>query len=346
MRGLAAALFLAVGLGAASAQTPSPFSPPEARAAKLVKALTPPDFIDRAVIEAFETQSGLTVALDTYASPAEFAESSGERRYDLVILRGPLLARRLSALTRLDRSRLANAHFVQPLVAAKYAAYDREGAHGVPFGWSAFGLLYDSDKLREPPVSWIQALGATKEARRLGDCGIVWPDAREESFLAAWKLYGLDPARAKPADVKYAATLLDRARGTYVGFAVADEVGALAKGAACIGAGSAGEAVAVATRGYDSPPNIRFAYPREGAPLTLYALAIPADAPSPDAAYALLDALLDPENARRDAASAGVIGAQETTDLDQLKRLTPEPSFDATVSAAMQNEWKRLTSPK
>ncbi len=311
-----------------------------------MEALTPPEFLDRAVVEAFEKESGLTVALDTYASPAELAEIGGERRYDLVILRGPALARRLSALKRLDRSRLTNAHYVEPLVAAKYAAYDRDGAHGVPFGWSAFGLLYDSDKLREPPVSWIQMFGTTKEARRLGDCGIVWPDAREESFLAAWKLLGLDPARARPADVKNAAALLDRARGTYVGFAVPDEVGALAKGAACLGAGSAGEAAAVATRGFDNPPNIRFAYPREGAPLTLYAFAIPADAPSPDAAYALLNALLDPDNARRDAASAGVMGAEEATDLDPLKRLTPEPAFDAAVSAAMQNEWKRLTSAK
>ena len=57
-----------------------------------------------------------------------------------------------------------------PLVAAKYAAYDRDGAYGVPFGWSAFGLLYDADKTREPPVSWAQVFGVDQggaAARRL-----------------------------------------------------------------------------------------------------------------------------------------------------------------------------------
>ena len=45
----------------------------------------------------------------------------------------------------------------------------------------------------------------------------------------------------------------------------------------------------------------------------------------------------------RDEAVAAIA---EATDLDQLKRLTPEPVFDAATSAAMQNEWKRLTTGK
>ncbi len=146
--------------------------------------------------------------------------------------------------------------------------------------------------------------------------------------------------------MKSAAALLDRARGVLLAFAAPDEVGALAKGAGCLGAGTAGEAAAVAARGGDSAPMIRFAYPREGAPLTIYAFAIPANAPAPDAAYRLLDALLKPDNARRDAALAGLNSAEDAVDLEILKRLPPEPVFDAAVAAAMQSEWKRLTSAK
>ena len=345
MRARLALLALALGLGGASAPDLAPFLP-RAAAPKFLEVLTPPDFIDRAVIEAFEKQSGLTVALDTYASPAELAERSAERRYDLVALSGPALARRLPTLARLDRSALTNARLVQPLVAAKYAAYDRDGAHGVPFGWSAFGLLYDSDRLKEPPTSFAQGLGLGREARRFAECGIVWPDARLASFLAVWRLTGLDPARARPTDVKSAAAVLDRARGAMLAFAAPDEVGALAKGAGCLGAGTAGEAAAVAARGGDSAPSIRFAYPREGAPLTLYAYAIPANAAAPLAAYQFLDALLAPDNARRDAALAGLNGAEEAIDLEILKRLPPEPWLDAAVDAAMQAEWKKLTAAK
>jgi putrescine transport system substrate-binding protein len=340
-----AVLLLVLAAGAAEAQTP--FLPPAPPPPKLLKVLAPPDFIDRATVEAFEHAGGATVALDQYVGAADLSARSAEERYDLVVLRGPALARRLAAgsLARLDRRRLPNARGVQPAVAAKYAAYDRDGAYGVPYGWTAFGLIYDADKAREPPVSFAQALGLAKD-RRAGACGIVWPDARDETFLALWKVMGVDAARARPAEVKSAAAILERARNSFLVFAAPDEVGAFAKGAACLGAGTAGEAAAAVARGGDNAPQVRFAWPREGAPLALYAYAIPADAASPDAAYRFLDMALAPDNARRAAAAAGVNGAEDAADLDQLKRLTPEPALDPAVAAAIQAEWKRLTAAK
>ena len=345
--GVAAILAAATRHGAGADNGLSPFLPKATPAPSVVSVLAPSEFLEPSSIAAFEKNTAMTVALDAYANASELAEHAAER-YDVVILRGPALERRLETgtLAKLDRRRLPNARLAQPILMAKYTAYDHSAAYGVPFGWSAFGLLYNVDKAgEEPPSSWAQALDP-RSPRRSANCGIVWPDAREESFIAAWRLMGVDPARAKPADVKAAAKLIDRARGTFVAFAAPDEVGAFAKGAACLGAGTMGEAEAVRLRGGDSPPNVRFAYPREGAPLEIYAFAIPRDAPSPDGAYRLINAMLAPEAAERDAESAGVIGAEETTDLDQLKRLTPEPAFDAATSAAMQSEWKRLTTSK
>ena len=347
MKALLAAC-LACGLGSASAPSLAPFLPPAAPPAKIVKMLAPVDFVDRAALESFETSAGWIVALDNYANAADLSERSAAQVYDVVVLRGPALARRLASggLARLDRSRLPNARRVNPVVAAKYAAYDRETTHGVPYGWTAFGLLYDADKLAGPPVSFAQALGLVKETRGGGGCGAVWPDAREESFLVAWKIAGLDPARARPADVKSAGALLERARATFQSFAVADEVGALAKGAACLGAGTAGEAAAAVARAGDNALGIRFAYPREGAPLAIYAYAIPANSAAPDIAYRLIDALLEPAAAKAAADKAGVNDAQALTDVEILKRLTPEPTLDAALLTAMQSEWKRLTSAK
>jgi putrescine transport system substrate-binding protein len=340
---LAVVVLFALAANASAADT-APFLPAPPPTAKIVKVLAPPDFLDRGVIESFEVDARTGVALDAYADPEELAARTAEQRYDVLILRGPALARRLTArgLARLDRKRLPNARLMPPAIAVRYATYDREGAYSVPFGWSAFGLLYDANKAA--PVSWAQALGLTKD--RAPDCPLVWPNAREESFFAVWRLMGVDAARARLADVKAAALTLEKVRGGFLAFAAPDEVGAFAKGAACIGAGAAGEAAAAIARGGDSPPNVRFAYPREGAPLALYALAIPADAPSPDAAYRLIDTLLAPENARRDAAAAGLNDAQTLADADIWKRLTPEPVLDPAVANAMQSEWRRLIAAK
>jgi len=48
----------------------------------------------------------------------------------------------------------------------------------------------------------------------------------------------------------------------------------------------------------------------------------------------------------RDAALAGLNNAEDAIDLEALKRLPPEPVLEPAVDAAMQSEWKRLTSAK
>jgi putrescine transport system substrate-binding protein len=335
---LAFALFC--GATPALADALAPFLPAPAAGPQIVRVLAPVDAIDREVIDGFERDSGLVVALDAYGHGVEPAAAG----YDLVILRGPALARAIAAgaLARLDRKRLTNARLVQPQVQAKLAAYDRDGGFGLAFGWAAFGLLYDADKTAAP-ASWAEALGGGGKGR---NCGAVWPDARDESFLASWKLLGVDPARVRAADVKAAAAALDRARGGFLAFAAPDEVGALAKGTACLGAGGEGEAAAARARGGDNAPDIRFAIPREGAPLALYAYALPRTAPAPDRAYRLIEALTAPDAAARDAQSAGLANAEAPAGLDALKRLTPEPVFEAGVMAAMQAEWKRLLAGK
>ena len=122
--------------------------------------------------------------------------------------------------------------------------------------------------------------------------------------------------------------MIDRRGGNYVAFASPDEVGALAKGAGCLGAGSAGAAAATGSRGFDNPPNIRFAYPREGAPLILYSYAIPDTARSPDAAYRCSTRCSTPTTPAATPLRRGSTRRVDAADLDQLKRLTPEPVFD------------------
>lgn len=334
----------ALALALAASAPADPFLPAPPQSAKILKVLAPPDFLDRAVLEAFEAKTHSAIALDAYAEGEDIAARAADSHYDVMILRGPALARRLAAggLMKLDRKRLPNARLVQPAVTARYAAYDRENAYGAPFGWLAFGLLYDADKAA--PVSWAQGLGLAKE--RPPDCPLVWPNAREETFLVVWRVLGLDAAKAKPADVKSAGLVLEKARANFLTFGAPDEVGAFVKGAACWGAGTAGEAGAALARGGDNPRNVRFAYAREGGPLAIYALAIPADAPTPEAAYRLIDALLEPENSRRNATAAGLTDAQSPVEAEIWKRLTAEPVFDAAVASAMQSEWRRLTASK
>ena len=339
-------------IAAADARAQTPFQPPEAPKPKILRLLAYPDYFDAGVLEAFERATGYAVAYDTYALPLEVSDKWKEGPYDVVALPGPALSARIAAgdLVKLDKKRLTQARDIQPAVTTKLAAYDPTGAYAVALGWAGHGLIYDADKaparLGGPPNSW-SALLDPRFATRLHDCGVVLPNARNAVFTAAWRLMGADPQRVKPTDIKYAAFMLGRMKPMLNGFAVADPVGALASGSACLSEGTPGEAAAANARAAlaGRPPTIAFAYAREGGGVAIDALAIPRDAPHPDIAYQLIDFLLRPDNARLDAKLAGIEASRETRDLDALQKLTPLGAFDDRFAALVETEWTHLRVP-
>jgi putrescine transport system substrate-binding protein len=348
------ALF-AAGLwaSAALAEEASPFAPPPPPPPKIVRLLAPPAMLDLDALQAFEAESGYQVAYDAYEGAPDLAEKWREGPYDLVVLSGPALAREIAAgaLARLDKARLANAGGVRPAALAKLAAYDPTGAYALPLGWYATGLVYAADKAAHriggAPTSW-NALFAPGEARKMADCGVALPDDRDALFVAAWRLLGVDPARAAPAQVKSAGALIGRSRQTARAFPVADVASALASGAACLSVGDAGEAAAATARSRQGGvgADIRFALPKEGGGLAIEAYAVPRDAPHGEQAHALLDFLLRPEISRRNADAARLVDPEAANQDDTLKRLWPQGAYDPHVAPLVQAEWEQLVSNK
>ena len=345
-------LALALAGAPAAADTATPFAPPAAPKARIVRLLAYPEYFDSAVLEAYEHETGWAVAYDAYESPDALAEKWREGPYDLVALPGPALARRLAsgALAKLDKSKIPASKAVQPVVAAKLAAYDPGGVYSVAFGWSAIGLLYDADKaarrLGGAPVSWANAL-LPQAIAKMADCGVALPDTRDALFDAAFLLMGVEPARATPPQAKGATSVIVHAAAAAQGLGVPDIVGALARGGACLSVGTPGEAEAATARARQAPDAraIRFVEPREGGPMSIDAFAIPRDAPHPEQAYALLQFLLRADNAAADARVAGEIDAQAPGQDETLKHLRPEGVFDPRVATAIEAEWARLRAP-
>ena len=245
------ALIAAIVALAANALDPtaSPFAPPPAPAPKIVRLLAPSGAFDAKTLGDFERESGYAVAYDAYGDPARIAPMMKDGPYDVVVLPGPALAKAVAAgqLRRLAKTQVQNARLIAPPVAAKLAAYDPGGAYGLAWGWSATGLIYDAAKapqlLGGPPNSWAAAL-APEVARKLAPCGVALPDSRDELFVAAWRLLGVDPANLREREVKPAADLLIRTRATVRLPVSRDPIAAIAGGAVCLTLGDAAQAVA------------------------------------------------------------------------------------------------------
>lgn len=349
MKHVLAALAIAFSVSGAAAAQQSPFAPPPKPQPHFIRLLAFGDYFDANALAEFESRSGQQIAYDAYGAASEIAAKLREGNYDLVVLPGPALREEIAAgaLQKIDEARLKNAGAVAPRVAAKLEAYDPSGAYALPYMWLATGLLLDESKIQARlgagPVSW-GLIFSPDLARRFADCGVATPDDRDNMFMAAWRYMGVNPARLNAVEVKRAADILMRLKMGARAFSSPDIDGALANGSACVSVGAEIDAKRAMERAKQSGHAIavRFVIPREGAPMSIDSFAIPKDAPHPDDAYALLDFLLRPDIAARNARATGVSSGEDGGDEEEFKRLSPEGAISPALEALVDQEWTRI----
>ena len=76
------------------------------------------------------------------------------------------------------------------------------------------------------------------------------------------------------------------------------------------------------------------------------AYAIPRDAPHSESAHALLNFLLRPDVARRNADAARLVDPEAADQDETLKRLSPQGAYDPRVAPLVQAEWESLVTGK
>jgi putrescine transport system substrate-binding protein len=343
-----------IALAANALEPPaSPFAPPAAPAPKIMRLLAPSGAFDGQTLGDFERESGYAVAYDAYGDPARIAPMMKDGPYDVVVLPGPTLARAIAAgqLRRLAKAQIQNARLIAPSVAYKLSAYDPGGAYSVAWGWSATGLIYDAAKapqlLGGPPNSWAAAL-TPDVASKLAPCGVALPDSRDELFIAAWRLLGVDPANPRERDVKAAADLLIRTRASVRLPVSPDPIAAIAGGAVCLTFGDAAQAEIASRRSRDGGAgfDIRYVEPREGGPMAVDAVAEPRDAPHPDEALALIDFLLRPAVAAEATMAAGLTSAEAQATAESFRPLRPVGVYGVKIGPLIEKEWARVRAAR
>src|SRR5690606_1446950 len=122
-------------------------------------------------------------------------------------------------------------------------------------------------------------------------------DTPSEAIPAALHYLGEDPNSRDPAVIRKAMDLLLKIRPYIRTFHSSQYIDALANGSACLVMGWSGDVLQARDRAVEAGNGVKVAYsiPREGAPLFVDMLAIPADAKNLDNAYAFIDYLMRPE---------------------------------------------------
>jgi putrescine transport system substrate-binding protein len=331
------------------------------------------DYIDPALLIAFEAESGIRVVQDSYTK-AEILEArlmAGGSGYDVAILPGAVLQRLIAAgrLRQLEKDRLANMNQLAPDLLRRLALEDPGNRHAVTYFWTAFGFGVNQTLLRQrlgekqPLDSW-DLLLKPELSNKIKSCGIVLLDSAPDLLPGLVKALGFDPNARRQDDTRKALDALFRIRAAISQFRAVDPATALADEKACLVVTSASD-VAMALRqamAQRQAPEakISFLIPREGAPLAIDALAVPADAPNPLAAHRFIDFVLRPDNAARNAAflafaSGNALNpnsvqkpAGEKNALYPapavMQRLFSLPGYDLKTAETLSRSWRRIVN--
>jgi putrescine transport system substrate-binding protein len=264
------------------------------------------DYIAEDTIAKFEAATGISVIYDVYDSNQvlEAKLMAGSAGYDIVVPTGDFLQRQIAAgvYSKLDKSKLPNIVNMDPVIMARAAAFDPGNEHAVIYLWGTTGIGYNIGKIEErlgadaPTNSWDLVFDPANAAK-LADCGITMLDASTEIVPAAMNYLGLDPQSTNQADIEAGAALLKTIQPYVRYFHSSQYINDLANGDVCLSIGYSGDIFQARDRAaeVENGHDIAYVIPDEGAVMWFDMLAIPSDAPNPEAALKFINFVMDPQ---------------------------------------------------
>ena len=370
---LATLLVAVVGCGRKPAEPAAGAATGAAGAAaeeKVVNVYNWSDYIDPAVIEDFQKETGIKVRYDVFDSN-EVLETkllTGNSGYDVVVPSAYFLERQVKAgvFRKLDKAQLPNLANLDPELLQRAAGHDPGNEHGVVYMWGTTGIGFDAAKVKaimpDAPVDSWRLVFDPAVAAKFKDCGISVLEDPTDMVGTVLLWLGKDPNSQSAADLQLAEEALLKVRPFIRMISSSQYIEALANGEICIAVGYSGDILQARDRAAEAgkPVDIRFSIPQEGALMWFDTLAIPTDAKHPGSAHLFIDYLLRPEVAARNSDFVNYANANtKATELvnealrndpsiyptaETKARLQPNLSKSAEFTRLLNRSWTRFTT--
>ena len=265
------------------------------------------DYIDEALLEKFEAETGIELIYDVFDSNEvlETKMLSGGSGYDIVVPTGDFLQRQITAgaFQALDFSKLPNSENLWDLIKDRTAQYDPGNAYSINYMWGTTGLGVNVQKVTEilgedAPIDSLELLFNPENMEKLAECGVYMLDDPTEVIPAALTYIGEDPNSFDTDLINKAGDVLLGVRPHILKFHSSEYINALANGDICVAFGWSGDILQARDRADEADNGVEIAYnaPKEGALMWFDQMAIPVDAPNPEAAHKFLNFIMDAEN--------------------------------------------------
>ncbi|SHF16550.1 putrescine transport system substrate-binding protein [Microbulbifer donghaiensis] len=264
------------------------------------------DYVGENTIADFERETGIKVHYFEFDDIEELEQVwiNEGRRFDLVVPSSDNLPAYIAAglLSPLDRSRLPGWSRNDPQFLQRLQGADPGNRYAFPYLWGTVGIGYNVDAVRRafggelPEDSW-ELLFNPENLSKLDHCGVTLLRSPEEIFDVGLKYLGRDPNSMNAAHQFLVGNLLAKVRLYVTDFDSGDYVENLASGKHCMVHGWSGDILRAQqlARSAGEAFDIRYIMPKEGFPLWIDVVAMPANAPNSDAAYKFMEYLMRPE---------------------------------------------------
>jgi putrescine transport system substrate-binding protein len=263
------------------------------------------DYIDTSIIEDFTKETGIKVVYDVYDS-MEILETkmlAGGSGYDIVVPTDRNLKRLIDVgvFQPLDKSKIPNLSHMWDEITNRLATYDPGNEIAVNYMWGTTGTGYNVNKIKEimpdAPVDSMDMFFKPEVVSKFKDCGVYMLDSPDDVIPAALSYLGLPPDSKDPAEIEKAGELLMSIRPYIRKFHSSEFIQGLANGDICLAFGYSGDVIQARDRAAEADNKVEIAYsiPKEGALLWMDSMAIPKDAPNPEAALAFINYIQKPE---------------------------------------------------
>jgi putrescine transport system substrate-binding protein len=278
-----------------------------AAAAEEVRVYNWSDYIDEELLTKFEEETGIKLIYDVFDSN-EVLETkllAGGSGYDVVVPTGSFLQRQIQAgvFQKLDTSKLSNIGNLWDTIQERTARFDPDNAYSINYMWGTTGIGVNVGKVKEvlgedAPIDSLSLVFDPANMEKLSECGVHFLDAPDEMIPAALTYLGEDPNRHDKDVIGKVEAMFAGIRPYVQKFHSSEYINALANGDICVAVGWSGDILQARDRADEADNGVEIAYnaPSEGALMWFDQMAIPADAPNPEAAHKFLNFILDANN--------------------------------------------------
>lgn len=265
------------------------------------------DYIDEDLLTKFEEETGIELIYDVFDSN-ELLETkmlAGGSGYDVVVPSGTFLQRQIQAgaFQKLDVAQLSNHGNLWDLIKDVTAGYDPDNAYSINYMWGSTGLGVNVGKVKEilgddAPLNSMELVLNPANMEKLAACGVHFLDAPSEIIPMVLQYLGENPDSHERDVIEKAEPILTAVRPHIQKFHSSEYINALANGDICVAVGWSGDILQARDRAAEAENGVEIAYNAfaEGSLMWFDQMAIPADAPNPEAAHKFLNFILDAQN--------------------------------------------------